>query len=546
MSVLSKNDVNYKSLSEMSEEKLEQMENEMVFRSAKHKGIYMLHKAGADNVMNLTKEQRGQMEVEAMKLLELDNFTLLKHYEFFAHILARTIRKIDYGIPIAAVSLRNADIIFHLNPISYGAYTKPNRLFILVHEIKHILQLHHARGKDKDRGLYNIATDVSINQDIENDICKLPKDILRPDMFKLPLNLNADQYYDILLERNEKIEIPDELKGTIMGNALSNQNCPKCGGSGQQPQNGQGQGQQSQGQGQGQQPGDGQGQGQGQQPGNGQGGGQGDGQGQQGHGQGNGHSHGQGGQPCDCCGGSGKKKPGKGLAPDFENMHPTWDENTHSEEITRQIVRGIVQDAISKSRGNIPGFIAQEVNEIMKSKVNWKQVLRNFVARQVITKKNPTWAREKRNGIPDVMGYKKERQLNLVVGVDTSGSVRSDQLAQFKAEIHKMHQAGAKITIIECDMIIHRVYEYKRNMEPTFAGRGGTHFTPVFDYISSKGDDKFGKLKDTPDAVIFLTDGYGSAPDKFKIPTLWVLTNDGVRPSAESGGDVSWGRRKSE
>jgi len=37
-----------------------------------------------------------------------------------------------------------------------------------------------------------------------------------------------------------------------------------------------------------------------------------------------------------------------------------------------------------------------------------------------------------------------------------------------------------------------------------------------------------------PAAIIYLTDGYGPAPEEMEFPTLWVLTPDGKKP-------VEWG-----
>ena len=54
-------------------------------------------------------------------------------------------------------------------------------------------------------------------------------------------------------------------------------------------------------------------------------------------------------------------------------------------------------------------------------------------------------------------------------------------------------------------------------------GMGGTDFRPVFNYIEE--DDL------NPTALIYLTDGYGPAPDEEPdYPVLWVITQGGHRP----------------
>ena len=60
-------------------------------------------------------------------------------------------------------------------------------------------------------------------------------------------------------------------------------------------------------------------------------------------------------------------------------------------------------------------------------------------------------------------------------------------------------------------------------------GHGGTSFIPPFEYVKEH------ELH--PDILIYLTDGYGDAPEKApKFPVLWVLTNDGEEPAL-------WGKK---
>jgi predicted metal-dependent peptidase len=193
----------------------------------------------------------------------------------------------------------------------------------------------------------------------------------------------------------------------------------------------------------------------------------------------------------------------------------------------------MVQDAYEKSQGNVPGNIAQLVSEILESKVNWRAIFRNFVAKRRHTNKKATWKRPNRRLGRQVMGYKKSKRISVFVFVDTSGSVSSEELAMFNGEMQKMYASGAEITVIECDAAIQKVYKYTKYIEPEFRGRGGTDFRPPFEYIK--------KNNEHPDCIIYLTDGYGHAPDKCNIPVLWALTPQGQRPMAASGGEVSYG-----
>ena len=60
--------------------------------------------------------------------------------------------------------------------------------------------------------------------------------------------------------------------------------------------------------------------------------------------------------------------------------------------------------------------------------------------------------------------------------------------------------------------------------------RAGTSFIPVFDYVRSHGM--------RPDVLVYVTDGYGDAPQKAPpYPVLWVLTSDGTEKFA------TWGQK---
>lgn len=603
---------------------------------------------------------------EALQKVSDDIIVLLTKEPFYAYLLVKMTKVIDRRVPVAGVSVINGEIKLYINPEGYLNYTKPERLFILKHEVLHIIYIHYLRRRDRDPSLFNVAADIAINQLIEAPHCQFPADALRIDSWKkdkgfvLPEKENAEVYYQLLWNRGEKIDIPQDLLNSIVGRHLQSSSCDNCGGTGHEPKpktfkgiideidhrtgvfevdgkiihatdetevsheakdpftfddlmkgslvtvvgkefggykfeassiaathlkgkissldvannkmnvgdylvqcdddtpifNADGEeiklsdladdtsviveevfnkktkegylfdalkvtisneedneDEQDQDQDQ------------------------------------SGGGSGEGEQPCSCCGGSGKdpgsgsgEGSGGGRAPGFEGLHPTWEDSTDiSEQLAESIVRSMVSEAVQKSRGNVPGAIKQIIDEIMESKVNWRAILRNFVAKRRSTKKSPTWRKRNRRLGTLQPGNKKNRKLNLTVAIDTSGSVSDKELALFTGEIQKIYQNGADITVIECDAAVQNVYEYTKKLQKsggmTFKGRGGTDFRPVFEHIMNPE-----KTKAKPDAVIFLTDGYGPAPNVFKIPTLWCLTPGGRRPYDERmNNEVQWG-----
>jgi predicted metal-dependent peptidase len=552
----------------------------------------------------MTPEQKKDLEAKAMDTLRLDIICLVLESPFVADILAGTVKTIEYRAPVACVTLIHGDIYLGINPFGYLNYPKAERLFILHHELLHLMNKHFARFKNNDPGLFNIAADTAINQLIETSpSIRRPEDCCMPEIWDLPVKLSAEMYYDILWKRDGKIEIPDHLKDLFkkfFESVHNSSTCPTCNGTGEKKKKEEekekemdkfegiidsvdedeetitlidgkvistdsttamaaaldkndqdptslsemetGMAIEAQGVQDGNTlnastviikkhgpklPDD-----------------EKDDE-KEGSGEGSGSGEGEG-DSCPDCGGSGQQgdqESGSGngesssRAPDFADMHPTWkDTNASEEKIADSVIRNMVQQALRKNRGNIPGYLEEMAQKILESKIDWRSILRNFVAKRRSTLRKQTWKRENRRLGDIAPGYKKYRKLSLVVAIDTSGSVSNDELSLFEAEIKKIHRSGADITIIECDARIHSVYKYTKTMAPTFKGRGGTDFRPVFEYINK------GELRQLPDAVIFLTDGEGPAPDKFGIPTLWVLTPTSRKPYSDNGHkEISWG-----
>lgn len=104
---------------------------------------------------------------------------------------------------------------------------------------------------------------------------------------------------------------------------------------------------------------------------------------------------------------------------------------------------------------------------------------------------------------------------NLLVAIDTSGSMSSLELDEIAAQLRVIGTL-VRVTIVECDAAIQRVYPF-RGLLKDVRGRGGTDFNPVF-------DPEF-LMRHRPQGIVYFTDGGGPHPsDDPGIKTLWVLT----------------------
>jgi len=191
-----------------------------------------------------------------------------------------------------------------------------------------------------------------------------------------------------------------------------------------------------------------------------------------------------------------------------------------------------------KLRGVAPGLFEQEIRQARGGDVPWRTLVSRFFTglrrddyRMFPANKKHLW----RDLYLPSMGAPGPD--HIVVAVDTSGSMSDEILAKILGELDKLRSiTQCRLTIIQCDARIQKVEKFdecspSRFDRYSFAGRGGTAFEPVFDWIrdqSQRGVFHF-------DALIYLTDGFGSFPQKPPhYPVLWIMTQHS-RPDVPFG-----------
>ena len=201
--------------------------------------------------------------------------------------------------------------------------------------------------------------------------------------------------------------------------------------------------------------------------------------------------------------------------------HSTWDEFDNLPESEKKLIKKQIEHQIKevaqqteKRRGNIPGELAELIHRLLNvepPKFNWKAYLKRFVGRSsvVYTKK---LRRKYNKRYSDSPGLKIKTKNHVCVGVDTSGSVSTNELKEFMNEIHHMHKTGHKITVVQCDTQINSIEEFNPKKDWGIKGRGGTDFQPVIDHYN----------KSNYTALIYLTDGEAYTPENCPRNTLWV------------------------
>ena len=138
--------------------------------------------------------------------------------------------------------------------------------------------------------------------------------------------------------------------------------------------------------------------------------------------------------------------------------------------------------------------------------------------------------------IPKTMpGTKKQKEFpKLLCILDTSGSVSQVDIEYLFAEVHKLYKHGVEVYILEADT--HPQLFWKYEGQKPYSGGGGTDFTRPLQWVNDArsgvetpvmrhGSRKTETVQITFDGVVYLTDGYASAPSvKPYCKLMWIIT----------------------
>lgn len=195
----------------------------------------------------------------------------------------------------------------------------------------------------------------------------------------------------------------------------------------------------------------------------------------------------------------------------------------HESELKQDIINAI--NAEKQKRGTIPDYLQRILDEIVAPKISWKEALNAYF--QEISRNDYTWQRKNTRYNSFYMpSLHRVESDNIVVAIDTSGSIDSKMITDFIAEVTEINSISKSITLIYCDAKVHTFETIESgDAIPKPIGGGGTDFEPVFKAVAENGIE--------PPVLIYLTDGecdsFGEEPD---YPVIWVLSekNEGFKP----------------
>lgn len=216
------------------------------------------------------------------------------------------------------------------------------------------------------------------------------------------------------------------------------------------------------------------------------------------------------------------KEFGPGTAEHFWEIYEQLSE-AQQKVIQNQIeyrMTEIAEEMEKTKPGSVPGEISSIIKAIKKpSQFDWKKFLRQWTGnsheveiRQTRFKPNPYF--------PATPSTKIKLKQNILIAIDTSGSVSDKELGEFMSELFNLWKFGHTLTILCVDTKIYDPYVYKGQTEVTIHGRGGTYFTPTLEYFNSHSEYN---------SMIYFTDGEAELPPNANKPMLWVISSRGTK-----------------
>ena len=208
--------------------------------------------------------------------------------------------------------------------------------------------------------------------------------------------------------------------------------------------------------------------------------------------------------------------------------HGGWDELNEDErqmveERAKDIMEKAAKEANNSGRGwgSVSSGIKKDIMERLKTRVNWKKVLRAFIGAAQRADKSNTMRRINRRFPYIHAGRKVNRVANIAISIDQSGSVSDQELNAFFSELNKLSDL-ATFTVIPFDTKVaeDKVYTWKKGEKRKWERvmYGGTCFNAPTDYVN----------KGNYDGHIVLTDLMAPKPKPSRCRRMWMASKYNV------------------
>jgi len=196
----------------------------------------------------------------------------------------------------------------------------------------------------------------------------------------------------------------------------------------------------------------------------------------------------------------------------------------------RQRLAGAAQQAMQA--GKLGAAMARLVEHLLQPQLPWRMLLARYMT--AVARDDYSYQRPSRREGDAILPTLKSTQVDVVVVLDTSGSINDTEMREFVSEIDAIKgQMRARLTLHACDAKLceHGPWVFEPweefSMPGNVYGRGGTRFTPPFEWLQREGRQ--------PDLLVYFTDAEGEFPKgEPDYPVLWLV---------KGRAKVPWGQR---
>ncbi len=219
---------------------------------------------------------------------------------------------------------------------------------------------------------------------------------------------------------------------------------------------------------------------------------------------------------------------GTGAAPRPQPLTP--DERDTLAVQWQQRTAGAAQQALQA--GKLGGQLARMIDQLLQPQLPWRMLLTRYLSSAA--RDDFSYMRPSRREGTAILPSLRSAQVELVVAIDTSGSIKDNEIKEFIAEIQALKgQIRSRITLLACDAELAQGAPWlfepwdELRLPASLGGGGGTSFRPVFEWVDRSG------LR--PELLVYFTDAKGEFPaQEPAYPVIWLI----------KGKDkVPWGQR---
>lgn len=196
-------------------------------------------------------------------------------------------------------------------------------------------------------------------------------------------------------------------------------------------------------------------------------------------------------------------------------------------EMTAKIENALKEGAIIAGRFGVKA--PRAIDEMFEPKIDWRNELRDFMSSTVKGRDEYSWRKfNKRLMVNDMYLPSMENESigEIVVAIDTSGSIGTKELSEFASELASICETvePESIRVVWWDYDVHGEQLFKPDEYPQIRsllkplGGGGTRVSSVSEYVTAE--------RINAEAIIVFTDGYVESDIEWlpSIPTLWLVT----------------------